>query len=495
MKGDVRHRWLRLLTLPVMLIAVTLWGGENPIKVPGSASTRIGLYVADLATGDVIYDVNSQSPFVPASIMKALTSASALTTRSASDRFATEVVLTGDVKKRRAAGNLVVRCVGDPTIESSHFDNVSGFADSIVAAVRSLGIDEIGGTVVIDEELVPDDGVPSGWVDEDIVWPYGTAHHGANFYDNKFILSVPGNRMKPYVPDLVVSHTPGKGALTVDRDRNSEVVRTKGTPRRQGESMTISIPYPAKAMRHEIISRLRDAGVKVGDAKADASDYETLVYTQFSPELIEVLRSLMFRSDNMMAEAMLRNLSPGSTRAQAARSEIDMWELRDIDTDNIVVEDGSGLSRNDRLTPRFLAEVFTWMASHFKAAEYASLFPRAGMEGTMKNFLRDTPLQGRVAFKTGSMKGVQSYAGYLLGNDGLPTHVVVVMVNGFTCGRATLKTAIEDMLLHTFAPGYERAVKKAAPKKAVAKKSSKKKPAAKAPAKKSKSKSKKSTRK
>ncbi len=301
--------------------------------------------------------------------------------------------------------------------------------------------------------------------------------------------------MKPYVPDLVVSHTPGKGALTVDRDRNSEVVRTKGTPRRQGESMTISIPYPAKAMRHEIISRLRDAGVKVGDAKADASDYETLVYTQFSPELIEVLRSLMFRSDNMMAEAMLRNLSPGSTRAQAARSEIDMWELRDIDTDNIVVEDGSGLSRNDRLTPRFLAEVFTWMASHFKAAEYASLFPRAGMEGTMKNFLRDTPLQGRVAFKTGSMKGVQSYAGYLLGNDGLPTHVVVVMVNGFTCGRATLKTAIEDMLLHTFAPGYERPVKKAAPKKAVAKKSSKKKPAAKAPAKKSKSKSKKSTRK
>ncbi len=113
MKGDVRHRWLRLLTLPVMLIAVTLWGGENPIKVPGSASTRIGLYVADLATGDVIYDVNSQSPFVPASIMKALTSASALTTRSASDRFATEVVLTGDVKKRRAAGNLVVRCVGE----------------------------------------------------------------------------------------------------------------------------------------------------------------------------------------------------------------------------------------------------------------------------------------------------------------------------------------------------------------------------------------------
>ena len=87
-----------------------------------------------------------------------------------------------------------------------------------------------------------------------------------------------------------------------------------------------------------------------------------------------------------------------------------MWETRDVDTRRVVIEDGSGLSRNDRLTPMFLANVFTWMASHYKAPDYVSLFPKAGCDGTLKSFLRDTPLEGRVALKTGSMRGVQSYA-------------------------------------------------------------------------------------
>lgn len=460
----------------MLFVAAVASAATGPLNIPGAQSTKVGMYVVELATGKVLYDVNSSMSLIPASIMKSLTSASALTQRSATDRFETEIVVDGRIDNGVARGNLVVRCVGDPTIESKHFSDVAGFADSIAAAVVAAGISEISGTVVIDEDLVPDDGVPAGWVDEDIVWPYGTAHHGANFFDNTFILSVPGNRTKPHVPDLVVSHTPGKGSLTVDRDRNTEVIKTKGTARKPGESMTLSTPYPAKAMRHAVVEALRRAGVSVGASVVEGSGEETLVYTHRSPELIEVLRSLMFRSDNMMAEAMLRSLSPGSSRSQAARSEIDMWEMRDIATDNIVVEDGSGLSRNDRLTAKFLADVFIWMASHFKAADYVSLFPRAGMEGTMKNFLRDTPLQGRVAFKTGSMKGVQSYAGYLLGNDGLPTHVVVVMVNNFTCGRGRLKTEIENTLLRTFAPDYQRPEPKAAPSK---KATSKKKTAAK----------------
>lgn len=445
-----------------------------PLDIPSASSTKVGIYIADLQTGEQLYDVNTSARFIPASVTKALTTASALTQRSASDRFTTEIVATGKMADGVVDGNLVVRCVGDPTIDSQYFDSTVGFADSIAAALVAMGINEIKGTVVIDESAVPHNGVPSGWVDEDIVWPYGTGHHGANFSDNTFILSFPSRKSQPHVPGLSVSHTPGKGSLKVDRDRGSETVRTRGTVRPKGESIKLSTPVPSKVMRHAVMQSLESNGVKVGESEAPASENETLVYTHYSPELIEILRSLMFRSDNMMAEAMLRSLAPGASRDAAARSEIDMWELRDIDTDGIVIEDGSGLSRNDRLTPRFLAEVFVWMASHFKAPEYVSLFPKAGLEGTMKGFLRDTPLEGRIAFKTGSMKGVQSYAGFLLGNDGQPTHVIVVMVNNFTCGRAKLKEEIENMLLRTFAPGYER------PKPEPRKKAVKKTPARKA---------------
>ena len=62
---------------------------------------------------------------------------------------------------------------------------------------------------------------------------------------------------------------------------------------------------------------------------------------------------------------------------------------------------------------------------------YLSLFPLAGLHGTM-NLSRDIPLEGRVAMKTGSMKGVQSYSGYLLDEEGRPTHLLVFMANGFS---------------------------------------------------------------
>ena len=397
-------------------------------------------------------EVNPDLPMVPASVTKAVTSASALTQRAADSRFATEVVASGKIdSKGTLHGDIVVRAVGDPTIESDHFDFTHGFADSIAAAAKHAGINRVTGTVVIDESIVPHSGVPSGWADEDIVWPYGTSHHGANYRDNKFVLTMPQKKSVPFVPDLQVRHTPAKRSLTVDRGRDSEVIVAKGRVRKGGESVTLSIPFPAKVMRHDVMQRLERAGVKGGSAqKSDGGEGETLLYTYRSPELTDILRSLMFRSDNMMAESMLRSLAPGATREQAARSEIDMWELRDIDTDGIVLEDGSGLSRNDRLTPRFLADVFVWMASHYKAPEYVSLFPRAGLDGTMKGFLRDTPLQGRAAFKTGSMKGVQSYAGYMLDEKGQPTHVVVMMVNGFRCSRAALKKQLENLLLDTF---------------------------------------------
>ena len=79
-----------------------------------------------------------------------------------------------------------------------------------------------------------------------------------------------------------------------------------------------------------------------------------------------------------------------------------------------------------------------------------SFFPKAGKDGTMKGFLAKTPLQGKIAMKTGSVNGVQCYAGYKLGVNGKPTHVVVIMVNNFFCSRQSLRKAIEAMLTKTF---------------------------------------------
>lgn len=456
----VRRVIFAALTM-VAAVSANAAAPASPLGVSGVSESHLGIYIADIATGETLREINSSRAFVPASITKALTSASVLTLMNSSDRYETRVEAVGEITDGGILeGDIVVRCVGDPTVESAYFDESRGFSDSIAAAVTAAGIKSIKGTVVIDSSMVPDERVPDGWADEDIVWPYGTSHHAANFRDNKFVLTLPSRKSVPYVPGLQVTHTPAKGSLKVDRKKDSNVIISRGTPRRNGESITVSMPDPSAVMRHEIIQTLVKSGVETADTPVSCENDEVAtLYVHRSPVLVDILRSLMYRSDNMMAEAMLRSVAPGQSRMSAVKTELDMWETRDVDTQCVVIEDGSGLSRNDRLTPMFLANVFTWMASHYKAPDYVSLFPKAGCDGTLKSFLRDTPLEGRVALKTGSMRGVQSYAGYMLGNDGQPTHVIVIIVNGFTCGRTALKTGIEDMLLSMFAPDYVRPVK------------------------------------
>ncbi|MCC8070926.1 MAG: D-alanyl-D-alanine carboxypeptidase [Bacteroidales bacterium] len=403
---------------------------------------QTGIYIEDLTTGEVVYDLNADQPRTPASITKALTSASVLSTQGAWTEFVTEVYAIGSIEGGRLQGDLLVKTVGDPTLESEYFPDYQGFADSIAASLKAHGIESIRGRVIIDQEALPYEEAPEGWVDEDLVWPYGTLHQSASFRDNKVILSMPSKRTRPNVPGLEVRHTPGKGGLTVDRKRGSQAVVTRGTPRQKGESIEIANPLPGEMMRSEI-----ERKIKVDNQAGASQGADTLlVYGHESPAFLDILQSLMFRSDNLMAEGMLRTLAPGGTRSDAVEAERQLWGLRDLDVSLLTLEDGSGLSRNDRFTPYFLADVLVWMASSIYSADYVGLFPRVGEEGTVKNLLKGTRLEGRLALKSGSMKSVQSYAGYAIDDRGHPTHAIVIMVNGFT-NRGAVKSAIEQLLL------------------------------------------------
>ncbi|MDE6653137.1 MAG: D-alanyl-D-alanine carboxypeptidase, partial [Muribaculaceae bacterium] len=112
--------------------------------------------------------------------------------------------------------------------------------------------------------------------------------------------------------------------------------------------------------------------------------------------------------------------------------------------------DGSGLARGDRLQPKFIANILEWMAISDKSQSFVSLFPKVGEDGTVQSLLRDTRLKGMLALKSGSMSSVQCYAGYKLDEKGSPTHVVVILVNGFFCERPALRKSIENFLLKTF---------------------------------------------
>ena len=450
--------FMRFTVTIVLVILSTLPAVSFPLKLAGIDTTRTAVWIHDLRWGYDLVNANIDRSLVPASVMKSITCASLLNLCSPDERFVTRITYTGEINDSVLSGNIVVHATGDPTIESSHFPEAQGFSQKIASEVRALGISRIAGDVIIDESAFPDATTPPGWMAEDIPLPYGARLHGANYHDNTFRLTLPGGKSSPRVPDLSFKYLAAKRrGVKVNRADGSETFTVSGS-RNRAFSSNLSIPYPSKAMRAAIIDALDGYNIKVGGKSLKNSGTETTLLEHQSPTFAEIMRSLMHRSDNLMAEGMLRAIAPGGTRRQAIEEEKAVWALWGISPHGVNIIDGSGLSRDNRLTARFLGEVYRQMLAEEENGSYVSLFPRAGYDGTMRYFLADTPLEGRVVMKTGSMKGVQSYSGYLLDDTGKPTHLLVFMANGFTCSRQALKKEIQRLLLELFDVSLQESV-------------------------------------
>lgn len=441
-----------ILFAAVVAVGFSANAAETLLGIPGERSTSIGLYIKDLKSGRVIVERNADVALTPASTMKALTTATALSVIGEDYVFVTPARLEGRREGTSWRGNLVIESCGDPTVESENFKERLGFCDSIVAGLRRLGITRIEGDIIIRETL-SDAGPVAQWEIEDVAWPYGAGLYGMNYMDNTFTLYPATGKTRPYVPDLKVTCKKGRGNDLSRGVHSNHLVVWGKNPTNKKWAVRTTMPNPAAVAAHALGEKLKAAQIAVVKkaVKFGADSMAVTVYEHHSAKSGEIMKSLMFRSDNLFAEGMLRAISPGDSRADAIEREKDVWHSRGFDViSEMVINDGSGLTRGNGLSPHFLGDLLEWMAKSEYAGSYVSYFPRAGVDGTMKSFAAETHLKGFLAFKTGSVSGVQCYAGYKLDSDGKPTHVVVVMVNGFSCRRPLVKSAVENLMLRVF---------------------------------------------
>ncbi len=450
------HYYQRLLSSAIALAiaAASLVSAQCPLKIEGADAASIGIYVKDLTSGKVLVDYNSNQALTPASVTKALTSATALSMLGADFRFTTTVGCSGDISGGRCSGNLVINASGDPTIGSKQFRRAEAFTDSVIAAVRRAGIKSFGGTVVIRENMLDQGPVPQ-WEIEDVAWPYGVGLHAFNYAGNTVYVnpvtgkSVPESNLK--VTLLPASDKDGNDMLRGINSQNLTVWGTAKSRNMKNWRLETTIPDPAEVYAGLLIAKLNNAGISIGNKKSKADNNKIKVlYLHESPELRAICRDLMKRSDNLFAEGMLRAILPGKSRADCIKAEKEFWNNNDVSTRYVMVSDGSGLTRSNRMSARFLGNMLEWMIKSPAASDYINFFPLAGIDGTLKSLLAKTRLKGRLAMKTGSMASVQAYAGYKVDAGGHPTHVVVIMVNGFFCSRSSLRKQTEAFLLDTF---------------------------------------------
>lgn len=424
---------------------------QGLLGIKGEEATTVGVFIKDLRSSEIICDYNSSLAMTPASVTKVITSASALSVLGPDFCFETTVTLDGRRRSSEWVGDIVVRSSGDPTVDSKFFKDNAGFCDSIVSALKRMGIRRVDGRIRVIQTL-SDAGPLWQWEVEDIAWPYGTGLYGFNYSDNLATLYPVTGKTRPHVPGLKVDLHKNSDFEDIVRGVGSDriTVYARKTPSKKW-ALQISVPDPSAVFRARLTESLTSAGISVSRRKVKESPATTkVIYTHHSPVASDILQSLMFRSDNMYAEAMLRAIAPEGTRKDALEREFALWSDRGFDTSCTLILDGSGLARANRIAPRFLADVLEWMASSDMAGSFVGFFPKAGFDGSVKSFLRDSSLRGSVALKTGAMGGVQCYAGYKLDDAGMPTHVIVIMVNGFFCPRKELRDAVQQFIIDTF---------------------------------------------
>lgn len=370
------------------------------------ASGSTAVLIQDLKTGEVLAEHNVKTPLLPASIMKTVTIAGLLREKGPDERFHTLVYADGPIEGNTINGDLLIVGGGDPTLGANCEPQSADITDEIIAALRHKGITKINGDLRIDTSLYSGPACPPSWMAGDLSESYGTGSHALNF--------------------------------------------------RRNASGSRAIKNPESVFLSYLGSKLRGAGIsiaggtEIGEAGLSEIEEGTLLLDHISDKYSEVMRSCMMRSDNLFAETFLRAFAlargkNGATK-EGATEMYDYWKAEGIPVGGVTLIDGSGLSRSNRVTARFMNGILNAMSDD---EEYASFMPLAGQEGTLSEFLKGTELDAYVAMKTGSMKGIQCYAGYKLDEEFAPTHSIVIIMNDIGA-RGAARRAAENLLLETF---------------------------------------------
>lgn len=370
------------------------------LRQNGLPNNSVAVKIIDLSDGNTVVQHNESTPLVPASIMKSVTTAALLECAGPDWRYHTRIYIDGPIDLGYLRGNVIVEGACDPTLNSDKEPFSEDIIEEICSALTNQRINRIEGSILIDESNFLGSSHPESWAKEDRAKYYGTGSHALNYNDN------------------------AKGDFAVHN--------------------------PSANFKKLLKSGLTKSGIDLED-KEIIEGHRIQIHDHQSAPLDEIMRSCMMRSDNLFAESMLRtygklNGCDGSTDAAIAH-ETAYWGGKELPLEGVEIIDGSGLSRSNRMTANFMSELLKRMSDN---PYYASFFPLAGQEGTLKKFLVGTPLDSYVAMKTGSMRGIQCYAGYKLDDDYIPTHVIVIIMNDITKSRDKAKKAAENLLLSIF---------------------------------------------
>ena len=370
---------------------------NNFVSDPTLKHASIGVCVMDLETGEILADADAEKTFVTASTMKIITSASALEILGKDFHFHTMVYAVGKIDDEGTLhGNLIIQGGGDPTLGSRHFKEHPAFVDSLAVAINAEGIRHINGRIIADKSTIACFPVSQYWMLEDIPASYGTGYHAINFADNQMKVSftrdfngrysvsttpdMPWINIAADVNEIDKGDTTSTLGITSFLDYPSSTLNLSGNTRlrrgQKGFHRWYANPAPDKLLIDSIISAMTEANIPIAYKNYKKSELAdtTLILDFMSPALPDIVKSLMFRSDNLFAEAVLKAIAMDAEKAVTDYNSIKIlnkyWNEKGVDLSGLLMKDGCGLARNGCATPLLL-----YGEDYFAGAPAAAVHP------------------------------------------------------------------------------------------------------------------------
>lgn len=475
---------------------------------PELMQAQFAVKVTSLDTGRTLFEENARKLLLPASVMKIYTVAAALDRLTPDFRFKTSVYAdskpdpSGTIK-----GNLVIYGRGDPSISATfnngdYFKAVRELADNIAAA----GVKRVEGDLVGDESYFT--GPPHGfaWSWADLQWYYGAEVSALSVNNNALDLFIkPGASVGaqgfvttgPPTPLVTINNrtvTTPRGSrreLAVYRALGENVIDVTGSLPLddQGYTASISVSHPALVFVYMLRSALAERGVTVtgksrtidapginkfnvvltdssaaelrdalSQSSGSALQSRVEIASRLSPPLSVIAAQILKPSQNLYAELLLRTLgrergTPGGT-SEAAGIEVVKKFLSEagVNPYEVVMWDGSGLSRRDLITANATVQLLTYMSRHRFASAFREAFPIAGVDGTLARRMKGTPAMNNARAKTGTIETVATLSGYVTSASG-ERLVFSVLLNNYPESSNVRRVFTDDLtvLLASFA--------------------------------------------
>ena len=462
---------------------------SNPVEIlrndinalianPDFSNANIGICVQAVESGEYIFLSNDSKTFIPASTQKVITTAAALELLGENFKFATKIYLDGKLNPDgEFVGNIIIRGLGDPSLSKYYYKSPIEILESWVKTIDALGINSIKGNIIGDDSYFDGSYYGPGWSWDDFSYYYSSQVSALSINDNRidfFIYSGDSvgdvSRITPYpissyyrlVNNVRTSPASVQSNITGIRDINSNIIRLSGTVpfepgRKTSYSYSTTIDNPAMfflSLFRNILDEKKisfSGGLLMKSDMHEFIDYAALTpqIEFYSPPLSEIISIINQESHNLAAEMLFKTIGKENSGIGSfySGSEYVLKYLSKagVNTQNIRVTDGSGLSRLNLMSPRNMVNVLNYIYRTPYKDVFMKSLSKPGEPGTLKRRMTRSKAEKSVFAKTGGMNYVSAICGYVSTADN-ETFAFSIMMQNFTV-PATLATNLQDLIL------------------------------------------------